>query len=151
MRCYAVDLDSASQKTGFRLKSGACASQGKVKFVADAIWSKLSGVFSKEVLHAQHVSVFCHILQVTVRFQIPQFPLVELATCTIRCTIRCGQGFQTYLCRFRLLSSSVMAQPWTLAEGLRAVQGEVWQGQAPAGLRWRCHISPGVSALPNPR
>ena len=40
------------------------ALQAKVKFVADAVWSKLSGVFSKEVLHAQHVSVFCHILQV---------------------------------------------------------------------------------------
>lgn len=39
--------------------------QAKVKSVADAIWSKLSGVFSKEVVHAQHVSVFCHILQVT--------------------------------------------------------------------------------------
>ncbi len=30
--------------------------------MADLIWSKLSGVFSKEVLHAQHVSAFCHIL-----------------------------------------------------------------------------------------
>ena len=44
---------------------GAAALQAKVKIVADAIWTKLSGVFSKEVLHAQHVSVFCHILQVT--------------------------------------------------------------------------------------
>ncbi|CAK0770507.1 hypothetical protein CVIRNUC_003774 [Coccomyxa viridis] len=42
---------------------GVTDSRAKVKFVADAIWSKLSGVFSKEVLHAQHVSVFCHILQ----------------------------------------------------------------------------------------
>jgi len=40
------------------------ATQAKIKYVADTIWSKLSGVFSKEVLHAQHVSVFCHILQV---------------------------------------------------------------------------------------
>lgn len=31
--------------------------------VADLVWTKLSGVFSKEVLHAQHVSTFCQILQ----------------------------------------------------------------------------------------
>ena len=65
VRCYAVDLDSASLKTSVSSQIWECASQGKVKFIADAIWSKLSGVFSKEVLHAQHVSVFCHILQVT--------------------------------------------------------------------------------------
>lgn len=37
--------------------------QAKVKLIADLIWSKLSGVFTKEVLHAQHVSCFCRILQ----------------------------------------------------------------------------------------
>ncbi|CAL5220033.1 g1979 [Coccomyxa viridis] len=42
---------------------GRSDTRAKVKLVADAIWAKLSGVFSKEVLHAQHVSVFCHILQ----------------------------------------------------------------------------------------
>lgn len=31
--------------------------------MADLVWSKLSGVFSKEVLHAQHLSTFCKILQ----------------------------------------------------------------------------------------
>lgn len=36
--------------------------QGKVKYVADLIWAKLSGTFSKEVLHAQHVSTLCQIL-----------------------------------------------------------------------------------------
>ena len=49
----------------------AAALQAKVKHVADAIWAKLSGVFSKEVLHAQHVSVFCHILQVTFNVKPP--------------------------------------------------------------------------------
>ena len=34
-----------------------------MKIVADLVWSKLSGVFTKEVLHAQHVSCFCRILQ----------------------------------------------------------------------------------------
>ena len=36
--------------------------QGKIKLVADLVWSKLSGVFSKEVLHAQHLSTFCQVL-----------------------------------------------------------------------------------------
>lgn len=39
------------------------SAQVKIKFVADLVWSKLSGVFSKEVLHAQHISTFCQILQ----------------------------------------------------------------------------------------
>ena len=36
--------------------------QGKVKLVADMIWTKLAGVFSKEVLHCQHVLTFSLIL-----------------------------------------------------------------------------------------
>ena len=30
--------------------------------MADRIWDKLAGVFSKEVLHCQHVLTFCLIL-----------------------------------------------------------------------------------------
>ncbi|KAL0027912.1 hypothetical protein WJX79_002394 [Trebouxia sp. C0005] len=32
--------------------------QGKVKLVADAVWSKLTGVFVNDVLHVQHVYIF---------------------------------------------------------------------------------------------
>ena len=37
--------------------------QGKVKAIADAVWARLSGSFSKDVLHAQHVYVFAQILR----------------------------------------------------------------------------------------
>lgn len=37
--------------------------QGKVKAVADAVWARLSGSFSKDVLHAQHTYVFVQILR----------------------------------------------------------------------------------------
>ena len=37
--------------------------QGKVKAIADAVWARLSGSFSKDVLHAQHVFVFVQILR----------------------------------------------------------------------------------------
>lgn len=37
--------------------------QAKVKAVADAVWARLSGSFSKDVLHAQHVYVFVQILR----------------------------------------------------------------------------------------
>ena len=37
--------------------------QGKVKAVADAVWARLSGSFSKDVLHSQHLSVFVQILR----------------------------------------------------------------------------------------
>lgn len=33
--------------------------QAKVKLVADAVWSKLTGVFVNDVLHVQ-VSLLCH-------------------------------------------------------------------------------------------
>ncbi|CAL8468043.1 g7582 [Coccomyxa elongata] len=47
-----------------RLQAGiSLETRGKIKLVADLVWSKLSGVFSKEVLHAQHLSTFCQILQ----------------------------------------------------------------------------------------
>lgn len=34
-----------------------------MKAVADAVWSRLSGNFSKDVLHAQHVSAFVQIIR----------------------------------------------------------------------------------------
>ena len=37
--------------------------QGKVKLVADAVWSKLTGVFMNDALHVQ-VSLVCCILPV---------------------------------------------------------------------------------------
>ncbi|GAB4822004.1 hypothetical protein N2152v2_009050 [Parachlorella kessleri] len=42
--------------------AGALDSRGKVKAVADAVWSKLTGSFSKDILHAQHVSNFTALL-----------------------------------------------------------------------------------------
>ncbi len=41
----------------------ATVAQAKVKAVADAVWSRLSGNFSKDVLHAQHVSAFVQIIR----------------------------------------------------------------------------------------
>ncbi|KAK9809438.1 hypothetical protein WJX73_007335 [Symbiochloris irregularis] len=37
--------------------------RGTVKAVADVVWSKLTGVFSKDIHHAQHVSCFARHLQ----------------------------------------------------------------------------------------
>ena len=34
-----------------------------MKAVADAVWARLSGSFSKDVLHAQHVYMFAQILR----------------------------------------------------------------------------------------
>lgn len=41
---------------GTQRKPSALA-QAKVKLVADAVWSKLTGAFSKDVLHAQVGSI----------------------------------------------------------------------------------------------
>ena len=47
----------------FELAQAGRVAQAKVKAVADAVWSRLSGNFSKDVLHAQHVSAFVQIIR----------------------------------------------------------------------------------------
>jgi len=44
-------------------KTRSCAgTREKLKLISDSVWSNLSSTFTKEVLHAQHVSSFCNIL-----------------------------------------------------------------------------------------
>ena len=82
--------------------------------MADAIWSKLSGVFSKEVLHAQHVSVFCHILQVSRSAQ-------ALEVCAARNLQHVAETSESTI---RLISNSALLRH----------AGLVWERQAAARL-----------------
>ena len=85
--------------------------QGKVKHVADLIWSKLSGVFSKEVLHAQHVSAFCHILGSAAPKGKRQLDCAGVATTTLAVLQHLSrQGFHELAgCRLQVSLGSALA------------------------------------------
>jgi len=64
MRLRSFSKDTAGTISSLlRLATVATVAQAKVKAVADAVWSRLSGNFSKDVLHAQHVSAFVQIIR----------------------------------------------------------------------------------------
>ena len=80
-----------------------------MKHVADLIWSKLSGVFSKEVLHAQHVTGFCHILLLDGLPKVKrQLDCAGVVTTTLAVLQRlCRQGFQDLAgCRLQVCRSA---------------------------------------------
>jgi len=57
MQAFNLFIDDQSH----RLKN-ICGTRAKVKAVADAVWSHLTGAFSKDVLHAQHLYNFVKFL-----------------------------------------------------------------------------------------
>ena len=82
-----------------------------MKHVADLIWGKLSGVFSKEVLHAQHVSTFCQILSSASTKGKRQLDCAGVVTTTLATLQRlCRQdGFQALAgCRLQVLALPCM-------------------------------------------
>ncbi|KAK9845929.1 hypothetical protein WJX81_006194 [Elliptochloris bilobata] len=59
----AADIEFGAFLQALAPRLDALDARGKVKAVADAVWTRLSGNFSKDVLHAQHIYVFVQILR----------------------------------------------------------------------------------------
>jgi hypothetical protein len=63
VRAFAADQAARLPPPGQSAPSRDASRRAAVKAVADAVWSKLTGSFSKDVPHAQHVSSFARALQ----------------------------------------------------------------------------------------